>query len=290
MTETGSAGRATPAADLLRIIIGYWASQAVYVAATLDLAHHISAGATTSIELAEATGSDERSLRRLLRFLTGLGVLAAAGDTRFALTETGDLLRADAPGSMRELAILYGQEFYQAWGHALHTVRTGQSAFEHLFGQPMYPHFAANPDSARLFDGAHVVDAARAEMADRGLADRVSFLAGDYRQSIPPDGDVYLLSRILHGRDDNACLDLLARWRDSMPVGSTLIVLERTMPAPPTAADFGLWFDMQMMTIAGGEERTEQEYRELLAKSGITTTGVRPLSLGMYAIIARTER
>ena len=71
------------AAALRRMIAGYEAAQAIYVAAKLDLADLVARGTTSSRELAEATGSDETALHRILRALASLGVLADVGGHRF---------------------------------------------------------------------------------------------------------------------------------------------------------------------------------------------------------------
>ena len=68
-----------------------------------------------------------------------------------------------------------------------------------------------------LFDAQHVVDAARTELAATSVGDRVDYAWGDYYDKVPAGGDVYLLSRVLHGRDDDKCVDVLARIREAMP-------------------------------------------------------------------------
>ncbi|MCQ8774758.1 methyltransferase [Streptomyces telluris] len=328
---------ASPSRKVLDLMIGYWASQSVYVATKLGLPEHIENGLTTSRELAEATGSHERSLFQLMRFLTGLGILQGDDETGFSLTPAGELLKEDAPDSLRDLTLMYGEEFYETWGNLLHNVKTGQPAFEATFGAPMYPYFTANQESARRFDGtmaggaffrdlpqvfdfssartvvdiaggtgallsevlkaaphvegvlfdqAHVIEAAKAAMADRGLTDRVSYVEGDYTASLPTGGDVYLWSRILHSRSDESCIDLLKRCHDAMNPDGTVVVLERTIP-PTGESSLGLWFDLQMMVLVGGTERSEQEYADLFAESGLVLHSVLPLSLDMFAIVAR---
>ncbi|MFC5724738.1 methyltransferase [Streptomyces gamaensis] len=327
----------SPARRILDLMIGYWASQSVYVATKLNLPEHIEAGHTTSRQLAEVTGSHQRSLYQVMRFLSGLGVLSGDDETGFSLTPAGELLKEDAPDSLRDLTLMYGEEFYQTWGNLLHNVRTGQPAFERTFGAPMYPYFTANQESARRFDGtmaggaffedlprvldfskdttvvdiaggtggllsevlkanphlrgvlfdqSHVIEAAKGAMADRGLTDRVSYAEGDYTRSVPDGGDVYLLSRILHSRTDESCVELLGRCREGMSEDGRVVVLERTVP-PTGESSLGLWFDVQMMVLVGGTERSEKEYAELFEGAGLVLDSVLPLSLDMYAIVAR---
>jgi DNA-binding IclR family transcriptional regulator len=84
-----SAAGSDDAATLQAMIAGYEAAQAIYVAAKLDLADLAARGTTSSRALADATGSDETALHRILRALASLGVLADVGNHRFELTERG---------------------------------------------------------------------------------------------------------------------------------------------------------------------------------------------------------
>ena len=47
------------------------------------------------------------------------------------------------PGSLRQTAIMDGEEVYRAFAEILHTVRTGRPAFDKVFGQPFYEYLAA---------------------------------------------------------------------------------------------------------------------------------------------------
>ena len=58
------------------------------------------------------------------------------------------------PGSQRAMAIMMGEEQYRCWGDLLDSVRTGQTAFERLYGQPIFDYLAEHPEQARVFDAA----------------------------------------------------------------------------------------------------------------------------------------
>jgi hypothetical protein len=114
-------------AELLRLVNGYQASQAIHVAATLGIADLLADGARSSDDVAEAAGADPDALYRLLRALAALGVLHEEDGRRFSLTELGDGLRSDAPQSVAGWAAYIGRPAYwQAWGALLHSVRTGR--------------------------------------------------------------------------------------------------------------------------------------------------------------------
>ena len=102
-------------------------------------------------ELARDLGALALNLATLLRYLAMLGVVSEDRDG-FRLTDIGGLLRADAEGSMRALALMYGGPFYESFAGLDHTVRTGQVAFERRFGENHFDYFARYPELAGLFD------------------------------------------------------------------------------------------------------------------------------------------
>jgi hypothetical protein len=145
---------ASPQEQIARMVTGYWASQAVYVAAKLGIADLLAGGPRSAEDLAREVGAHERSLDRLLRALASLGVFAEGEGRRFALTPLADCLRDGVPGSQRALVLMMGEWSYHAWGDLLGSVRTGRSAFEQLYGKPLFDHLAEHPEEARIFDAA----------------------------------------------------------------------------------------------------------------------------------------
>src|SRR5260370_13260957 len=73
---------------------------------------------------------------------------------KFGLTPLVELLRNDAPESMRFNAIFAGEENYKATGDLLHTVRTGETAFNHLYGKGHFDWLADHPDESSTFNKA----------------------------------------------------------------------------------------------------------------------------------------
>ena len=138
---------------MLRMLVGCWVSQALYIAAKLGIADLVQDTARTNADLAEVTQTDAGSLYRVLRALASLGVFEEQKDGRFALTPLADALRAEVPGSLRAFAIMLGEkEHWRAWGDCLHSVRTGQPAFDHVFGAPHFQYFARNSEAAKFFN------------------------------------------------------------------------------------------------------------------------------------------
>ena len=148
-------------ARLEEIGAGSWRTQALYVAARLNLADLLAGGPRTSEELAREAGGDgggahAPSLRRLLRALTTLEIVRERDDGSFELLPLGALLRSDVPGSRRAWALLVGGMQWQTWGHLLESVRTGRSARSLLQGTEGFEHLERDPEQAAVFNQAMV--------------------------------------------------------------------------------------------------------------------------------------
>lgn len=144
----------TPQDQMARMITGYWISQIVQVAATLGIADLLADGPRTAEELARTTGTHARSLYRLLRALASVGIFSEDDEGRFRQTPLGECLRGDVPGSMRAMAIMMGQEHLHCWNDLLESVRTGQTAFDRLYGKPLFEYLGDHPEQAKVFDAA----------------------------------------------------------------------------------------------------------------------------------------
>lgn len=144
-----------PPEATLQLISGFWIARAIYIAAKLGIADHLHDRPKSAAELAAATGTHAPSLYRVLRALASVGVFAQGDDNRFRLTPLSETLRTDVPGSLRAFTIVeLGEEHHPAWGDLLHSVKTGEIAFDHAFGMPIWEYFARHPENAKTFDDA----------------------------------------------------------------------------------------------------------------------------------------
>jgi SAM-dependent methyltransferase len=140
---------------MLQIISGFWISRSVYVIGKLGIPDLLQTGPKTAEELAAATNTDAPSLFRILRALVSVGVLKSAEGGRFAQTPLSETLVTDAPGSLRWFAISeLGQEHYPAWGNLMHSVKTGEIAFDNFFGVDVWKYFQQNPEDAAVFNNS----------------------------------------------------------------------------------------------------------------------------------------
>jgi len=154
MSENVAVSPEAAPGPLLQMMTGYWNTQTLYVAAKLGIADLLSDGSQSCDELAAKTGTHSPSLHRILRALASVGVFSEVAPGRFALTPLAALLQSSAPHSVRALAIMYAEEQYRAWGDMLHSVRTGEPAFEHQFGIGVFEYLAQNPEASAVFNDA----------------------------------------------------------------------------------------------------------------------------------------
>ena len=175
MASTADPGDSDPGGELQALLDGYRSTALLYVAARLRLADLLADGPRDSAELAQQVGAHAPSLRRILRGLVALGVCSEEHDGRFGITPLGALLRADAPGSLRNAAILSGEEYLGAWGGLLHSVMTGETAFNRAFGMSQWEHREQHAELNDCFNAGLREETARVTGAILAAYDFSSF-------------------------------------------------------------------------------------------------------------------
>jgi O-methyltransferase domain/Dimerisation domain len=136
-----------------------------------------------------------------------------------------------------------------------------------------------------VFDLPGVVTAASSTLAAAGLSNRATALAGNFMKSVPT-ADIYVLSAVLHDWDDATAVQILRTIADATTAGAHLILIELVVPDgdAPHAAKV---IDFTMMAMLGGRERTEEQWRQVLAAGGFTLDRITAGS-GMYSGIEAT--
>ncbi|MEP6619208.1 MAG: methyltransferase [bacterium] len=147
---TGAAGT-----RLIEMVRGYQLSQAIHAAAVLGVADHLGDGAQSAEALAEAVGAHAGALKRLMRVLASRGILVERDDERYELGALGQLMRTDCDGSVHGQLLLWGHPMqWVPWGDLVHSVRTGDTAFEKVFGAGHWEYLENNPDAGVMFKSA----------------------------------------------------------------------------------------------------------------------------------------
>jgi hypothetical protein len=90
---------------------------------------------------------------------------------------------------------------------------------------------------------------------------------GDFFESVYPGGDVYILKSVLHNWDDASCITILKNCFKAMGPAMRLLIIERVI-APDSAKSEAVLFDINMLIMTQGQERTASEYKRLLDDSG----------------------
>jgi hypothetical protein len=312
------------------------------VAVKLGVADVLGSDALAAEAIARAVDVRAPLLRRVLRALVAAGVFTELEDGRFANNDAAAALRADAPGRIRDVVINFGEEMYRSFGELLHTVRTGETAFDAVYGAPLFEYYAANPEAeasaaARMLartlpaasefarsdllrDARTLVDVgggtgtllaqvlsrrpeirgvllerpgmlalAGRYLSDQGVADRCELVEGDFFASVPAGGDVYVLKSVLHDWDDDRCVAILQACRTAMDESARLAIIEvllpdRMTPSGPTLS--AALLDLIMLAYAGGRERTEPEFTQLLGRAGLELVSTTALAAGPHVLEA----
>jgi ubiquinone/menaquinone biosynthesis C-methylase UbiE len=126
-----------------------------------------------------------------------------------------------------------------------------------------------------LYDLPGVIERAKKNLADAGLAARCQAIAGSFFESAPPGGDAYQMRHIIHDWTDEQCHTILGHIRKVIPKNGKLLVIEMVIK-PRNEPQPAKWLDLNMLLIPGGRERTEEEYREMYAKAGFKLERIVP--------------
>jgi predicted enzyme related to lactoylglutathione lyase len=120
----------------------------LHVAATLRIPEHISAGHAGIAELAAAAGCDRDALHAVLGHLVSKGVFTEESPGRFACNRAAEQLKEASFLNLDGI----GGRMAHTWGTLLDYVRTGQPAYQQVFGRPFWEDLAAHPQIATEFD------------------------------------------------------------------------------------------------------------------------------------------
>ena len=96
-------------------------------------------------DLAQRAGADPEALARMLRHLVQHGIFTEPRPGQFAANQPAALLRTGQPGAVWLDLDGFGGRMDLAFTGLAHTVRTGEPAWEQVFGQPFWAYLDANP-------------------------------------------------------------------------------------------------------------------------------------------------
>ena len=140
-------------------------------------------------------------------------------------------------------------------------------------GAMLYALLQLHPDlQGIVFDRPQVVTSARAEAVKLGLQERVTAVGGDLFESVP-EADLYLLKHILHDWDDDSCICILKNCRRGLRPRGRIAVIELLLAeiGEPGIAPL---YDVTMMVMSSGRERSLPEFHRLFEAAGLAATKV----------------
>lgn len=123
-----------------------------------------------------------------------------------------------------------------------------------------------------LYDQPEVVAGA----SHPDVADRLSVVGGSFFESVPPSGDAYLLSNVIHDWDDEKSARILSRVRDAMAPEARVLLAEVVMPGKAEPAATVKLMDLNMLVLCDGKQRTEAEFAELFRGAGLELARIVP--------------
>lgn len=99
-----------------------------------------------------------------------------------------------------------------------------------------------------------------------GVEDRCTYVGGDMFEEVPV-ADAYFMKKVMHDWTDEECVEILSNIHEAAPSDGRVFIIEDVLPGPEQPHQSKLW-DLQMMIMTGGRERTRSEFASLLEQSG----------------------
>jgi hypothetical protein len=323
MAHTISSAQNTPQQALMQLLLGVPVVQMIATAVKMGIPKILATGPHSATLVAKAAGTLEDTTYRLMRALSALGILHEQDNHKFSLTEIGEYLRPDVPGSYDALVRFNAASWsISVYSELMHSMETGESAFAKHHGESMFTFLSKRPEDQELFGHAmstfsgmeidwvlaaydfeaftHIIDIggslgmlisrilqstpnargtlfdvpAIAHQAKTMFIDSTppipcECIGGDFFESIPTGGDLYLLKHILHDWEDERALRILHNVAAAMKPGARLLVIEQGICAPGIPNP-GKIMDVVMLALTeGGRERSAEQFANLFNRVGI---------------------
>lgn len=289
--------------DVFDALRGGLVTRALGLVAEAGVAHALKDGPKPVEDLAARSGADPDVLYRVMRALASDGIFAEVEPRVFANTETSETLLEDGWNAFGQLfggswlqAVaaldlsgdasfprVHGDEFWswlashpeeralfdsameQGWQRRVERVDSvGWRGDETVVdvGGGNGTHLRALLDRYPEMRGV-VFDLPETVRDEASYPKRLTFVAGDFFESVPAGADAYVISTILHDWPDEDARRILETVRAAAGPESRLILVEAIIGHPGQMAGT-VWLDLLMLVIAAGRERTEEEWRALL--------------------------
>jgi O-methyltransferase domain/Dimerisation domain len=297
-----------PETVLWNLLRGALATRALAVVSDLRIADALADGPRHVGDLAREVGADADTLHRVLRALASDGVFAEEERGVFRNTEASDVLRRDgwddfahlfggawhravgeldAASAEPRFPRIFGAEFWswlaehpderaafdramvQGWERRVERLAARSWRGDELVvdvgggnGSLLVELLRRHPDMHGI-----VFDLPETNRDEAELGERIEFVAGSFFERVPR-GDVYVLSTILHDWGDEQATAILRTVCAAAPDGARLLIIDSVLPEG-NGSHGAKWLDLLMLTLFGGRERDEVQWRSLLGDAGL---------------------
>ena len=144
-----------PPLVMMQLLFGKQLTYSLSGVARLGVADHMTGKPQPVEEIAAKAGAHAPSLYRVMRMLAGFGVFKEGPQRHFALTPVGGLLKTGVPGSLRYMAMMFGEEFStRAYEHIAECLRSGGDGVTEAYGKPIWEVLAERPEQCETFQQA----------------------------------------------------------------------------------------------------------------------------------------
>ena len=301
-----------PESDLWDALRGALVTRALGIVSDLGIPQKLADGPRPVAELAEETGADPDTLHRLLRALASDGIFAEVEPGVFRNTDVSEQLLEDgwaafahffggvwhqAVGSLDASGKAAWPQLHDTDFWSWLAAHPAERALFDISMEQGKSQRAERFDRVDWREGETVVDVGGgngsllAALLERQpglngivfdlpetvrdettLGDRIRFVEGSFFERVP-EGDVYLLSTILHDWDDESAAAILRTIRAGAPAHARLVLFEAVVPEGNEPGG-GKWLDLLMLTLFAGRERNEAQWRKLLEETGFEPTSI----------------
>ncbi|MCH9608753.1 MAG: Multifunctional cyclase-dehydratase-3-O-methyl transferase TcmN [Chlamydiales bacterium] len=120
--------------------------------------------------------------------------------------------------------------------------------------------------------------------------ERIEVFSGSFFEALPFKSDGIILKRVLHDWDDAHCIQILSHCREALVEGEAgeIYVVESLVKGQEDSPLLRI-FDLLLLTVFGGVERSIEEYSSLFSQSGLKLRNSISTDSGMSILVANRQ-
>lgn len=139
-----------------------------------------------------------------------------------------------------------------------------------------------------VFDLPHLEADYVSYIKRKKLISRCKFIGGDFFTTNKlPRGNLYILKTVIHDWDDDHALEVLKLCSSSMRKTDKLLIIDRIVESNLNTNQNTYMWDIQMLAIHGGKERTTIEFNELLNRANLNLINKVNINAELYLLEAK---